>query len=1159
MRFVSIGLDRYGRFTDRRLEFDRAASVTIIHGANEAGKSTALAAVADALFGIEERSRFNFLHDYKSMRLSGVVVGADGRELSFARLKRRAATLVDPSTGAPLPEDCLAPFLGAHDRRAFLDIFGLDQTRLRKGGAELLKGGGDLEHTLLAAAPGLNEVDALRKRLAGSADEIFKPDRKAASQLFYRALAARDDARQEARKSELRVEEALRLREEAGLAAQARKAATEQEIEARLALARAQMLAAAAKELRGLDRLVCEREAMGVLPPVAVDFVARGRALIAALEKAREAADRAAQEAEAAGAALAAIEVDDAVLALAEDIETCDSERAAIEKELLSLQKRRDEALEATTALKRVAAQLDMTDVAALRARSPGAPLLARVESLVDRLLNAHAQLGQIAQERERDSRRREDVERVRAGLGPIVDPAPLKRRLAAFEGAEAREQTQHALENRLNAARRSLDERAARLGKGLGMGPSDPDALATAPLPSRAAAETGVRATKAASEEIDREQKIESDLAEKLARANARLAALKSGRPAPTESAIRAARDERDAEWAALRPLATGARTATSEDVDAAQRLDRAIAAADRLSDERQSETARLADLAQTELAIAEYAAGRDAAARRVEAARARCAAAETAWRSLWAPAGFEPAPGEGAIDYLREAEAISKARDEIRDEWTESETPRELVRADREACESLRSDLGLSPQGRGPLRMAEIRDAVSGIEDRFLKARDCDRDLAALERDARETTRREQEIRREIGALEKESAEVFPPLAIRAGAAASEARASLGLWREAQTLIAGLETAEKRVEGIENDRTAFFARAGGLAKRLGLATFHNDPFGETRALRRRLDAARQAGSRAAAERERLAGLEGARGRAAAEQIRARSALDAHLDLIGITVSPELAATLDRLEKAAALDERIKETRARVEVVAGSRGEVEIREGLNGRDDDDLARAAAAAGAAHESARAALEAAIERDTRARAALETLEQREGAAHAAQKEQDAAAEIAAAMERFTRDYAAARLLSAAIERYRTLHQNPIVERASRAFAALTGGAWSGVDVDYDAEPLRLAAARDGRLYGVEALSEGAADQLFLALRLAAVEEHARRASLLPFLADDLFVSFDEERTAAGIALLAELGRHTQVIVFTHHNHVVDVAQSTLKDAVQILRL
>ena len=39
--------------------------------------------------------------------------------------------------------------------------------------------------------------------------------------------------------------------------------------------------------------------------------------------------------------------------------------------------------------------------------------------------------------------------------------------------------------------------------------------------------------------------------------------------------------------------------------------------------------------------------------------------------------------------------------------------------------------------------------------------------------------------------------------------------------------------------------------------------------------------------------------------------------------------------------------------------------------------------------------------------------------------------------------------------------------------------------------------------------------------------------------LPFLADDLFVNFDDERSEAGVRVLAELAKSTQVLFFTHH--------------------
>ncbi len=74
--------------------------------------------------------------------------------------------------------------------------------------------------------------------------------------------------------------------------------------------------------------------------------------------------------------------------------------------------------------------------------------------------------------------------------------------------------------------------------------------------------------------------------------------------------------------------------------------------------------------------------------------------------------------------------------------------------------------------------------------------------------------------------------------------------------------------------------------------------------------------------------------------------------------------------------------------------------------------------------------------------------------------------------------------------------------------------------------------------------------GTADQLFLALRLAAMEQAVTAGMALPFLADDLFINFDDGRALAGLRVLAELARSTQVLFFTHHQHLVTLAREAL---------
>lgn len=86
-----------------------------------------------------------------------------------------------------------------------------------------------------------------------------------------------------------------------------------------------------------------------------------------------------------------------------------------------------------------------------------------------------------------------------------------------------------------------------------------------------------------------------------------------------------------------------------------------------------------------------------------------------------------------------------------------------------------------------------------------------------------------------------------------------------------------------------------------------------------------------------------------------------------------------------------------------------------------------------------------------------------------------------------------------------------------------------------------------------------MSTGTADQLYLALRVASVEDYLERASPLPFVADNLFTNFDDVRAAAGFNVLGQLAQRTQVLFFTHHRHLVDIAQATLGRQVSVISL
>ena len=89
--------------------------------------------------------------------------------------------------------------------------------------------------------------------------------------------------------------------------------------------------------------------------------------------------------------------------------------------------------------------------------------------------------------------------------------------------------------------------------------------------------------------------------------------------------------------------------------------------------------------------------------------------------------------------------------------------------------------------------------------------------------------------------------------------------------------------------------------------------------------------------------------------------------------------------------------------------------------------------------------------------------------------------------------------------------------------------------------------------------IEALSEGTRDQLYLALRIVALEDFTAVSPPLPFIADDVLQTFDDTRAVAALHALLALSRRVQVIVLTHHQHLAELSRSLPAGCVNIRTL
>ena len=68
----------------------------------------------------------------------------------------------------------------------------------------------------------------------------------------------------------------------------------------------------------------------------------------------------------------------------------------------------------------------------------------------------------------------------------------------------------------------------------------------------------------------------------------------------------------------------------------------------------------------------------------------------------------------------------------------------------------------------------------------------------------------------------------------------------------------------------------------------------------------------------------------------------------------------------------------------------------------------------------------------------------------------------------------------------------------------------------------------------------ALSQGTADQLYLAVRLAACKLVLPQEEPCPLVLDDALANFDDSRAALALECLEELGGERQILLFTCHS-------------------
>jgi len=1178
MRFDRLDLLRYGHLSACSLRFRPDARLHLVYGANEAGKSTVLAAISDLLFGFPHQTSSDFRHEASSLRIAATLRNRAGETLAFRRRKGRKNTLLaDSDAETALRDDALAPFLGGATREIFERSFGLDSEGLRAGGAAMLDGADGEEGVLFAAATGLHGVRSLRADLAAEADAIFAP-RAARDRLFYQAKERYDAAKREEKERELRAAEWKALNEAIAEAQAAHEEADARFRETSRKADRLQRLIDLEPVLSELDAgeraLDAYDDLAGVTRRRAEELAAR----LEARERTQAALAEAGRTAQEALAARAAISVDAELLTRAEAIGDLVSQIGAYRERCKDLPRVAAQADAETSDLADRMRRLGLghlpPETQALAAHQPdeagltdlgqciaeGERLHASRERLAGRLASERADLDEVMRAQE---------------AGEVADPAPLRARFEAMgEDLRALERTQEMAAEHRTALRR-LSEAAGRLAPPV----ADLDALARAPLPdvdALLALRTRARALAEARRRADERLR---ELEGEAHRLRAVVADADAGGAVPSPEAIAAARQARDAAFEALRAPAIGPETPDGEGGGEggaeAARLARYLALraeADRLADRAVAEADRVSRHLADRRQLAELGASLESVRDELDHLSAADDGLRADLAAAFKGAGIAPGTAEEMVDWRRAVETLLGEREaaaRLGDRLAEARA-REAETAARLA--GIAQALGLDPGPDGgpeagrPVPVAvlarQVGEALRRRTERFS--------------DLRERTARRVDIKARIDRLEAERAALaadletwetrFAAVLKRVGqppeTGLAAASVVLDLWRDLPERVARRDQTARRVAGMRRDNAAFEARVRELVAGSAPDLVDDAPDRALSHVRGRLEAAQTARTLWEAADRTVADTTAARDAARHARDAAQAALSDELARLPEALrGHDLADLVARLARRDALAEAVAQSAARFEAMARGETREAVAAELSEFNAEEARVALDVLEAEKQERIEALKEAHARTRACEAEKERRAQAGGAEGAAFARTAAEAEMTTAGRDWLVLKLAETLLSAAMERHRAAQGNPVLERAGSLLADLTAGAFKGLDQSFDADdrPRLLALRSTGERVGVDDLSEGTRDQLYLALRLATLLDYAARAEPLPFIGDDLFQTFDDARTAAGLRALARLAETVQPILFTHHRSVVEIARAELGADVDLLEL
>ena len=1150
-----LDLLAFGRFTAVRLPL--GPGFHLVYGPNEAGKSTTLRAIRQLLFGFDERTDDNFVHSNPSLRIGGIVSCESGLELEVIRRKTRKDSLRAADDVTIVDLNKWNELLSGVDETTFRQRYGIDYEQLIEGGRQIATGNGDLGEILFATGSGVTDLNAVKSRLTEEAAEIFKPQGK--KQRLNQAIVEWQQQKEQVLKKLLSVstwEVADRLHQETKL--QLDKVSIEWTRQSS-DCDRYRLWQRAWPIVRELDSLEQQLAALKLVPRLPNDFGTKRQDVFHQLKQASAQQQAAAEAIQQAERELERLEKPEGLLTRADElskliaewgshrkaqrdrvnlIEQHDRHVARIGELLLSLGRSADEIPVGGEILDHTR----WTRVGLLGGRQAGlVQSVERAESHRDRLCH--------------------QLQEVKTSLATMPDDQPLDEMQKALRAAR----NEGGLETRLEKVRgeiSALQAEARQQRERLGLWTGSVDDLRLMCIPN-------VETIKQSESDFQANQAEQSRLRSRLVECETehrllgqQIEELRREFQVPTEADLEIARNKRAEIWLEIR------KNLTSKIIPAEQTIgtfEQSLGETDRIADRLRHEADRVAQLAE-QLAdrVTNESRQHEISVRLAELEADRLAL-EKRWQSEWPDLGAVPLPPRDMQTWLARRETFLQNEALTRNRENEAN---ELVE---------RIDQNITSLSRFSEEVGLLSEMILRAEERLAREeaaqqtrRDAVEALARLTGEVSESIDRSIVAKSDMTQWGSDWQAAMVELSLAPDSSPDAAAAYIGTLYELTDHQGRAEQLRERISGIDTDARRFEANVSSLCveaapdlvamsideavtslrDRLS-ASQRDDAIRKEQTAKRshwqqQLELVRESRTRSQILITELCQTAGV-ARANGDALSGDSASSPDLALLKLKSVEQQSKDRDTLE------EKFEGVRDRLQELAGEEPMVQFVDQVRQQSPEALASTV------RELERGTHELAAERDRLNQELggyVEQLRRMDGGAEAAEaeeKRQQWLAQIRSDAEQYVRLKLASSVLHSAIERYRDKTRGPVLNVASELFHELTLGSFDSLRVDEDDShrPVLVGIRSGSRAaVGVDGMSEGTCDQLYLALRLASLQLEAAPRRHLPLIVDDILIQFDDARAAAALRVLAKLAQQRQVIFFTHHEHLLEVAEKHL---------